>query len=193
MRISRRIAPILAAAASLIGAPAALASTSSIGDVTSPPINNVCLFMVDCTYVNFSHGKPTDVVRHSGTIVRWSALQCGALQLRVLRPVGHGKFEFVRSSAIRAASDPGINTFPAHIPVRAGDVLALRDAGSSTQSSCLMFASAGSGQGVRYYRPSPGDGATARPNASTTTDQHSGQGDSATPNLRVLFSAIVKR
>jgi hypothetical protein len=192
MSLSSRIIAIIAAAAPLVGAPIAMASTSSIGDVASPPVNNVCLFTVDCSYVNFAHGKPTDVVKHSGTVVRWSALQCGALQLRVLQPAGHGKFRFVRSSAIRSGTAPGVNTFPAHIPVRAGDVLALRDAGSSTLSSCLMFASAGSGHGVRYYRPSPADGATAEPTASTTTDQNSGQGDSATPHLRVLFSATVK-
>jgi hypothetical protein len=147
---------------------------------------------VDCTYVNYAHGKPTDVVKHSGTIVSWQALQCGALQLRVLRPVAGGKFKFVRSSAIRAAPMPGINTFHANIPVKAGDVLALRDAGSSTQSSCLMFALAGSGHAVHYYRPSPHDGLTAKPNRNTATDQNSGQGDAGMPNLRVLFDATVK-
>jgi hypothetical protein len=191
MGLSLRIAAI-GAAASLVAAPAALAKTSSVGSVSGTPETNVCLFMVDCTYVNYAAGKPADVVRHRGTIVSWQALQCGALQLRVLRPAGHGRFRFVRSSVVRAATAPGINTFPAHIPVRAGDVLALRDAGARTQSSCLMFSIAAPGRGVRYYRPSPSDGNIAKPNASTTTDQNSGQGDAGTPNLRVLFSATVK-
>ncbi len=189
MRHSRSIVAATIAAASLVGTPAALARTTTIGDVSSPPINNVCLFMVDCTYVNVAHGTPADVLKHSGVIVSWSALQCGAVQLRVLRPAGHGRFTFVRSTLVRAATAPGVNTFPAHVPVRAGDVLALRDAGSSTQSSCLMFAAAGPARSVGYFRPSPLDGAHARPNASTLTDQHSGQGDSATPHLRVLFTA----
>src|SRR5581483_10586805 len=139
MRLSIRLTAITVAA-SLAAAPAALARTSTVNSVSGTPATNVCLFMVDCTYVNFAHGKPADVVKHSGTIVSWRALQCGALQLRVLRAAPHGKFRFVRSSVIRAATAPGVNTFVAHIPVRAGDVLALRDAGASSGSSCLMFA-----------------------------------------------------
>jgi hypothetical protein len=96
----------------------------------------------------------------------------------------------VRSSVTRAATIFGINTFPAHIPVQAGDVLALRDTGSAAQSSCLMFA-VNKGHSVHYYKPSPHDGATAKPNKSTLTDQNSGQGDAATPHLRALFSATV--
>ncbi len=192
MHLSRLITATATAAALFVAAPAALARTSTIGDVSGTPDNNVCLFMVDCTYVNMAHGKPTEVVRHRGWVVSWSALQCGALQLRVLHPVGDGRFRFVRSSVVRAATAPGINTFSAHLPVRAGDVLALRDAGSSTQSSCLMFAGAGSGHSVSYYRPSPLGGVVAPPTASTLSDENSGQGDAATPHLRVLFSATVK-
>jgi hypothetical protein len=190
---SRRITAAAALlAASLAAAPAALAhSTHKVGSIAGTPVQNVCLFQVDCTYVNFAHGKPVDVVKHNGTITSWSSLKCGALQLRVLRPAGNGKFKFVRSSVDHAAPMQGINTFPAHIPVKAGDVLALRDTGSAVQSSCLMFANASSSRGVRYYKPSPSDGSTSKPNASTITDGMSGQGDSATPHLRVLFSATV--
>lgn len=196
MRFTRRITAVAvsvtAMAAAMVAAPAALATTSSsVGSISGQPAMNVCLFKVDCTYVNFAHGKPTDVVKHSGTIVSWKSLRCGGLQLRVLRPVGNGKFRFVRSSVTRAATVFGINTFPAHIPVQAGDVLALRDTGSAAQSSCLMFANSGASHSVRYYKPSPHDGATAKPNQSTLTDQNSGQGDAATPHLRALFSATV--
>ena len=191
MRFKRRITALAVSVAAMVAAPAALATTSSsVGSVSGAPAMNVCLFEVDCTYVNFAHGKPTDVVKHSGTIVSWKALRCGGLQLRVLRPVGNGKFRFVRSSVTRAATIFGINTFPAHIPVQAGDVLALRDTGSAAQSSCLMFA-VNKGHSVHYYKPSPHDGATAKPNKSTLTDQNSGQGDAATPHLRALFSATV--
>ena len=182
----------ISAAASLAVAPAAFAHNTTVGDAYGNAATNVCLFMVDCTYVNFTQGKPANVVKHNGTVVSWQALQCGALQLRVLRPASHGRLKFVRSSKIESAAQPGLNTFTAHIPVRAGDVLALRDAGSSSQSSCLMFAQAGPTHSVRYYRPSPLDGVTAAPNASTATDQNSGQGDVGIPNLLVLFSATVQ-
>ena len=189
---SRRItAGAVVVAASLAAAPAAFAHAATVGSIDGNPDNNVCLFEVDCTYVNFAHGRPVDVVQHSGTIVSWSSLKCGALQLRVLRPAANGKFKFVRSSAVRAAQNAGINTFPAHISVKGGDVLALRDTGSATQSSCLMFTNASSSRGVHYYKPSPADGTAHRPNASTITDGMSGQGDAATPHLRVLFSATV--
>jgi hypothetical protein len=193
MFFSRRITAAAVVAASLAAAPAALAhSATTVGRIAGMPVQNVCFFEVDCTYVNFAHGKPVDVVRHSGTITSWSSLKCGALQLRVLRPAGNGRFKFVRSSMVTAAPNQGINVFSAHIPVQAGDVLALRDTGSATQSSCLMFANAGSSRGVRYYKPSPSDGSTRKPNASTITDGMSGQGDAATPHLRVLFSATVR-
>jgi hypothetical protein len=192
MRLSHRISSALAAAVFLTAAPAALAHTSNVGSTAGSQDNNVCLFMVDCTYVNYAHGRPADVVRHTGTIVSWRSYECGAVQLRVLRPAGHGRFKFVRSSAIEAAPASGINSFSAHIAVRAGDVLALRDAGASTQSSCLLFTNGTSAQSVSYYKPSPGDGSTHKPNASTLTDQMSGQGDASTPHLRVMFSATVK-
>jgi hypothetical protein len=192
MFFSPRITAAVVVVASLAAAPAAFAHAAGVGSIAGNPDNNVCLYEVDCTYINFSHGTPVDVVHHSGTIVKWSSLQCGALQLRVLRPGANGVFKFVRSSVVRAASNSGINTFSAHIPVKTGDVLALRDTGSATQSSCLMFTSAGSARGVHYYKPSPADGTTRRPNATTITDGTSGQGDAATPHLRVLFSATVR-
>ncbi len=59
----------LAATAALAGrAPAALAHTTPVGHVRGTPTMNVCLLSQDCTYINFPHGKPTDVVKRSGTL-----------------------------------------------------------------------------------------------------------------------------
>jgi hypothetical protein len=54
---------------SLAVAPAALARTNTVGNATGNPTMNVCAASIDCTYINYHHGKPTDVVKHSGTIL----------------------------------------------------------------------------------------------------------------------------
>jgi hypothetical protein len=116
------------------------------------------LLSFDCTYVNYKHGKPTDVVRHSGTVADWS-LNAGSVggqvELRVLRPVGHGKFKFVHSSSLQPVSSTGENTFAANIKVEAGDVLGL-----TNDTSGIFIASAPNGTCVRYFDPSFPDGTT---------------------------------
>jgi hypothetical protein len=91
----RTLTALAAAAASLAAAPAALAHTSPVGSSLGTPTANICLYSFDCTYVNYQHGKPTDVVKHSGTLSTWSlnaGSVSGAVQLRILRPAGHGRF-----------------------------------------------------------------------------------------------------
>jgi hypothetical protein len=165
------------AALALVAAPAALASTSPVGNSTGTPTANICVFSFDCTYINYRHGQPTDVVKHSGTLVNWS-LNAGSVggqvQLRVLRPAGHGKFKFVHSSRVRTVSIAGENTFTAHISVKAGDVLAL-----SNSTSGIYMASATDGTNVHYFDTAIHDGSTAKP-------------DQNAPQLHLLLSANVK-
>ncbi len=173
----RTLTALTAAAVSLAAAPAALAHTSPVGDSVGTPTANICLLDFDCTYVNYHHGKPTDVVKHSGTLSNWS-LNAGSVggqvQLRVLRPAGHGKFRFVHSSSWQTVLNGGENTFASHINVKAGDVLAL-----TNDTSGIYMASAPSGTCVRYFDSSVPDGWTGKPNQ-------------VTPQLHLLLSADVK-
>jgi hypothetical protein len=175
-RLRTLIALAAAAVVSLSAAPAAFANTTPVGNSSGTPSANICLLSFDCTYVNYQHGHPTDVVKHTGTLVNWS-LNAGSVggqvQLRVLRPIGHGKFTFVHSSALQTVTTTGENAYSAHIKVKAGDVLALSNA-----SSGLYMASAPAGTCVQYFDSSVPDG------WSGTPDQNA-------PQLHLLLSANV--
>ncbi len=94
-------------AASLAAAPAAMAHghTATVGEANGEAHQNVCLVDFACTYVNYKHGKASDVVKHTGAIKRFSLegrrASGGTVRLRILRPAGHGKFSFIRSSGLK--------------------------------------------------------------------------------------------
>jgi hypothetical protein len=166
------------AALSLAAAPAAMAHTRTVGSTAGEPTQNICLADFACTYVNYQDGKPTDVVKRSGTIRHWSVRSAsggGAVQLRVLRPQGHGRYRFVRSSA-RRIPGLGLTTFPANLKVRRGDVLAL-----ANSTSELLMRTAGPGAEVRLF--------------DFTSHMADGQTDGfarTAPMLHVLLSASVR-
>ena len=173
----KAIIAALATASLLALAPAALAHNSSVGSATGTPTANLCAASIACTYVNFMHGKPSDVVRHSGKVTDYSVNAGsvgGQVQLRVLRPDGHGTFKVVRSGAIDTIANPGLNTFATSLKVKAGDVLAL-----SNDTSGIYMASAPAGTCVRYIQGSLSDGSTAKP-------------DHIVPQLHLLLGADVK-
>jgi hypothetical protein len=162
----RTLTALAAAAVSLAAAPAALAHTTPVGHSDGTPTTNVCLLSQDCTYINFKHGKPTDVVKRSGTLVDWSVnagSTGGRVELRILRPVGHGRFKAVHSSALVTVSALGLNTVSSHIKVKRGDVLAL-----SNDSSGIYMESAPAGQCVRDFSSTLSNGTTGRPDLLTT-------------------------
>jgi hypothetical protein len=122
------------AAASLAAVPAAMAHghTSNVGEAHGEAHQNVCVVDYACTYVNFKHGKASDVVKHTGAIKRWSlkaGSSGGTVRLRILRPAGHGKLRFIRSSGLRTVSEDH-TTFSTYLKVRKGDVLGLTNATS---------------------------------------------------------------
>ena len=177
MRITKTLISLIIASLMLVAAPAALAKTRNIGNSSGTPTMNVCAASIDCTYVNYHRGKPTDVVKHRGTIVSFTlnaGSTGGQVQLRVLRPQHHGKFKVVRSSASETVSSIGLNTFTTHLKVRRGDVLAL-----SNDSSGIYMAAAPAGNGIHYFQGPLADGSTGTPTQSA-------------PHLHLLLSAKVK-
>jgi hypothetical protein len=182
--LSRTLIAAAAASAALATAPAVLAHTTTAGSTTGDPTTNVCLVDFDCTYINFAHGKPTDVVRHTGTITRWS-INVGIygnpeqVTLRVLRPVHGGAFRAIGASAPATIGADGVNTFPTHIKVRKGDVLALENTTSS-----LLMAQTGTGTCIRYFDGIAPNGLLA-PGAT-------GKPDRVAPMVHVPVSATVK-
>jgi hypothetical protein len=174
----RTLTAIAVASLSLAAAPAALARTSTVGSASGTPTQNICVLDINCTYINFSGGKPTDVVKRTGTITSWSlnaGSEGGQVQLRVLRPIAGGKFKAIRSSAVRTVSTTGLNTFPAHLAVRRGDVLAL-----SNSSSGIYMAQALTGTDIHYF----GFG-------NPLSDGSTGAPDRTAPQLHLLLSAHI--
>jgi hypothetical protein len=177
MRRFRMLTALTTASLALAAAPAAFAQTSSVGNSGGSATMNVCVASIECTYVNYHNGKPTDVVKHAGSVTNWSVNAGsigGQVQLRILRPTSGGKFKVVQTSSTHTVNTIGLNTFVAHINVKAGDVLALRNA-----TSGIYMAQASPGTCVRYFSPDPSDGQSAKPN--TIVQQ-----------LHLLLSAHVK-
>jgi hypothetical protein len=173
-----------AAALSLAAAPAALAHTTTAGSTAGDPTMNVCLVDFDCTYINFANGKPTDVIRRTGTITRWS-INVGIygspeqVTLRVLRPQHGGAFKAIGASAPATIAGDDVNTFPTHIKVRKGDVLALENTTSS-----LLMATTGPGESIHYFDGIAPNGLLA-PGAT-------GAPDRVAPMLHVPIAATVR-
>jgi hypothetical protein len=168
---------LTAAALLLAAAPAAMAKTDVVGNANGTANTNVCVAQIKCTYVNYKNGKPTDVVRHTGKLTAWTlhaASVGGTVRLRVLRPAGHGKLTFIRSSALRTITGD-VNTFPAQLKVRRGDVLAL-----TNDTSGLYMRTAPAGTCVRYFNYD-------EPQTTGST----GKPDRTVPQLHLLLTAKV--
>lgn len=177
MRRFHILTALTTASLALAAAPAAFAHTASVGNAGGSATMNVCVASIECTYINFHNGKPTDVVKRSGWVTNWSVnagSTGGQVQLRILRPGRGGTFKVITTSANQTVSDTGLNTFSSHIKVRAGDVLALRNA-----SSGIYMAPAAPGTCVRYFSGDPSNGQVAKP-------------DQVAPQLHLLLSAHVK-
>jgi hypothetical protein len=165
MSRNRIVAAAAALGLSLCAAPAALATTNSVGSSGGMPTANICVASIECTYINFHNGKPTDVVKRTGTLVDWSVNAGsvgGQVRLRVLRPVGNGQFKVRATSLVRTIANGGENTFAAHLRVKAGDVLAL-----TNSTSGIYMSAAPSGTCVRYF-DAPLTGAAGKPNRVST-------------------------
>ena len=96
MRRFRTLTALTTASLALAAAPAAFAQTSSVGNSGGSATMNVCVASIECTYVNYHNGKPTDVVKHAGWVTNWSVNAGsigGQVQLRILRPTSGGKLQ----------------------------------------------------------------------------------------------------
>jgi hypothetical protein len=94
----------------------------------------------------------------TGAVVRWrlQGAKGGPFYLRVLRPNGLGAYTAVGSSGPAAVSGPGLQTFTANVPIKAGDLLAV-DVTNPTDE--LGFVPAVGGAFTTIF-PAPFEGAT---------------------------------
>src|ERR1043166_1689358 len=97
----------------------------------------------------------------SGAIVRWriQGAKGGPFFLRVLRPTGTGAYTAAGTSGPAIPSGTGLQTFPASIPIRAGDLIGV----DPTNPSDEIGVAAVAGASTAFIFPPPFDGSTVAP------------------------------
>jgi hypothetical protein len=78
------------------------------------------------------------------------------VRLRVLRPVGGGKFAGVGTSAVQMTSGSPPNTFATNLPIKAGDIIGL-----DNETQALIFTKDVPGAFPKVFTPALADGAAA--------------------------------
>lgn len=148
--------------ASTAGA-ASNAQTVTLGSASGTPSQNICLAMINCTYVPFTGvDDPSMQVPFDGTVTSFSVNSASSndqVELRVLKPAANGQFTGAGTSPAETLEN-GITTFAVSLPVQAGDLLAIDDS-----DSALIFDTTTPTAIAAYYElPALADSSTAAPN-----------------------------
>lgn len=152
----------LASAWALLTAAGAGATTITVGSVL-PPGSTPEEFKEVGTL--FNTGLPEKGANLSspvnGLIVRWRVQGAvgGPFTLRVLRPNGSGAYTAVGSSSPATPLSEGVQTFPANIQVKAGDLIGVDPTNASDKIGVATVA----GAGFASLFPTPLEGATVAP------------------------------
>lgn len=158
-RISLGVVAAMSAVA-LFAAGAAQARTVTVGSVLPPGATGAPFEAVQTLFNSALPEKGANLVSPvNGAIVRWQAqeLKGGPFQLRVLRPNGSGAYTAVGTSNAVTPSGPGLQTFTANIPVKAGDLIGIDPTNAADE---IGVVSAVPGAGVGFIFPPPFEGAT---------------------------------
>ena len=128
-RLARRLSlASLVAAVLAVGAPTGAGAATTVGDTFPPPENGA---WCGSNFTRLQSVSPGDQyeIPFDGVITSWSFegnattdAPIPQLKFKVGRPSGNGAFTIVGESALETPTQ-GLNTFPAQIPVQAGDVL----------------------------------------------------------------------
>jgi hypothetical protein len=145
---------------------AAAATVPSVSDAALTTIGSQTLItgtensMSVGTFIEYSLPGPAAeyVSPIDGTIVTWRVASGSSspVRLRVLRPVGGGKFAGVGTSAVQMTSGSPPNTFATNLPIKAGDIIGL-----DNQTQALIFTKDVPGAFPKVFTPALADGAPA--------------------------------
>ena len=105
----------------------------------------------------------------TGTIVRWriQGAEGGPYYLRVLTPNSKGAYEASGTSGPATPSGTGLQTFTAHIPIKAGDLIGI----DPTHTTDGIGVAAVPGASFAYIFPPPFDGATVAPSGTGSGEE----------------------
>ena len=104
----------------------------TIGEDMTTPGNTIVgcgpTLTVSCTYFNGAVPERQVAAPFDGILTVWrvrGASATGSMRIHVLRPTGGGAFTAVETGQYETVPPIGVSTFPASLPVRQGDLVAL--------------------------------------------------------------------
>jgi hypothetical protein len=159
------LAVTVTSACALLGASAAQASTVTIGSVLPSGSAPVEFKDVETFFNTALPEKGANLVSPvNGAIVRWrvQGAEGGPFFLRVLRPNGSGGYSAWGTSNPATPTGPGLQTFTANLPIRAGDLIGVDPSHGTDKIGVAEVAGASYG----YIFPPPFDGATVAPSGT---------------------------
>jgi len=156
----------IAASAVALMAPAAQASTVTVGSVLPPGAVATEFKSVQTLFNTALPEKGANLTSPvDGAIVRWRMQDSegGPFRLRVLRPNGSGGYFAVSTSNPVTPSGPGVQIFTANLPVKAGDLIGV-DPTNGTDKIGVVADVAGASYG--FFFPPPFDASTVAPSGT---------------------------
>jgi hypothetical protein len=170
LRKLRSIAAAAFAATALASVPATGAQAQiTLGQLAPEGATAGCSSQLDLTQF-LSASKPEYVVPDNGVLTSWSTRASAAgqtLTFKVFRPLSTGEFMVVAHDGPRQLQ-PGINTFPIHIPVQPRDLIGLNPAGSTVLNpSVCEFAGSSEFDDIERFQLGDGADGAALPLAGT--------------------------
>lgn len=149
----------MACAVGLLGATNATASTITVGSVLPEKPTSVEFGQVQTFFNAALPEKGVNLTSPvNGAIVRWRVLgaEGGPFYLRVLHATGTGAYSASGTSNPATPSSPELQTFPANLPVKAGDLIGIDPSHATDKIGVAEVAGASFGT----IFPPPFDGAT---------------------------------
>jgi len=169
-RTSLGVAAVMSAIA-LFAVSAAQARTITVGSVLPPGATGKPFEGVQTLFNTALPEKGANLVSPvDGAIVRWQTqeLKGGPFALRVLRPTGSGGYTAAGASTPVIPAAPGLQTFSANIPIKAGDLIGIDPTNPTDE---IGVVSAVPGASVGFIFPPPFEGATVPASGSKSGEE----------------------
>lgn len=151
---TRALTAFIASALLLVATPSSASGATTVGDADTPDIGCTPGFTIlQSTSPGDDYAAP-----EAGVITSWSFRATALppqLKLKVGRPAGGERLTIIGESAVETLAANQLNTFPAQIPVQAGDVIGFYVA---ADGHCQLAAS---GYGYHYRDEDVPPGTTA--------------------------------
>src|ERR1044072_7123020 len=126
--------------AGCLAAPASSSAALTVGHLAQTPLTPFCTAGFDLVQPTVTGGN-SFILPATGTLTSWSHVATSGagqtLEMKVFRPLGGLEYRAVGHDGPRALSENVVNTFPAAVQVKKGDVLGVTATGPSL-TGCLV-------------------------------------------------------